>query len=58
MIAVYDASFKRQISVTVPAETVEQFDDTLSRAETRSGVISQLMQQEIQRRKLLGDRDD
>lgn len=46
----YDESFKRQISVMVSAETVERFDNLLSREESRSGVISQLMQKEIERR--------
>lgn len=43
-------SFKRPITVTVPAEIVERFDSALSRGESRSGVITQLMQKEIKRR--------
>jgi metal-responsive CopG/Arc/MetJ family transcriptional regulator len=43
-------TFKRPITVTVPAETVQQFDAILRPDESRSGVITALMMKEIKRR--------
>lgn len=40
----------RPITVTVPAEVVTAFDAAVERGETRSGVITTLMRDEIARR--------
>lgn len=42
-------SYRRTLTITVPAEIVSQFDEIVPQGESRSSLITQLMLAEIQK---------